>query len=291
MIAWPGQCAVSGVVPTRNSAKTLRACLESVEQQVLRQGSVELIVVDGGSSDATLDIAGVFADAVLQYVPPAEKYVFTAPHQRNLGAAVARGAFIYYVDADMVLPEGLLAECVDLCLIGGAGAVIIPEESFGETFWATVKRWERSCYVGNDLVEAPRFVNSAVWRELGGLDSTVGGGGDDWDLHIRLKAAGVRVVRAQRQVMHNEGALTLGSLARKRFMYGKEVFKFVGKHGFGTATRYYTPFSRGYGRVIFSGKMPLGFVAGLVVMRAVEYGAGLLGIGWAVVSRGHGDSS
>ena len=275
---------VSVVVPTVNSAGTLRACLESVRAQRLPEGRIELIVVDGGSSDASVEISQEYADQVHHYTPE-DRGFFTAPNQRNLGASFARGKYIYYVDADMVMIDGLLAECVSLCEEGDAGAVIVFEESFGSTFWANVKRIERDCYRGNDLVEAPRFVRADLWVELGGLDTSIGGGGDDWDLHIRLRDRGVRVDRAKLSVLHNEGALTLHRLARKRFLYAKELLKFLGRHGLGTTARHYSPFSRGYLRAMIRNRVGWKFVTGLVVMRAVEYGAGGLGIVYGTLVR------
>jgi len=270
---------VSVVVPTRNSSMTLTACLESVIHQELQHGRVELIVVDGGSTDDSITIAERFADQVHRFTPTdQEGTFFTAPHQRNLGASTARGQYIYYVDADMILSKGLLAECVMLCEDKGAQAVIVFEQSFGSTFWARVKQVERDCYRGNDLVEAPRFVDAGVWRALGGLDTSIAGGGDDWDLHIRLRDAGMVIARAETTVLHDEGALTLGRLARKRFLYAKELLQFVGRHGLHTTARHYSPFSRGYARSMVRNRVAVRYAAGLMVMRSVEYGAGALGI-------------
>ena len=258
---------------------TLSACLESVKHQELKRGRVELIVVDAGSTDDSTIIAEGFADQVHRFTPTDEEGTFfTAPHQRNLGASTARGRYIYYVDADMILSEGLLAECVMLCEEKGAQAVIVFEQSFGSTFWARVKQVERACYRGNDLVEAPRFVDAGVWRVLGGLDTSIGGGGDDWDLHIRLRDAGVVIARAETVVLHDEGALTLGRLARKRFLYAKELLRFVNRHGLHTTARHYSPFSRGYARAMVRNRIAVRYATGLVVMRSVEYGAGALGI-------------
>ena len=53
---------VSVIVPTRNSAATLEACLKSIGNQAY--GPIELIVVDNHSSDATREIAKRFTDMV-----------------------------------------------------------------------------------------------------------------------------------------------------------------------------------------------------------------------------------
>jgi len=53
---------VTVVVPTKNAERTLGACLASVRQQTGH--AVELIVVDNHSTDASVEIARRYADAV-----------------------------------------------------------------------------------------------------------------------------------------------------------------------------------------------------------------------------------
>jgi GT2 family glycosyltransferase len=202
--------------------------------------------------------------------------VFSAPAQRNAGAAHATGDYIYYVDADMILPPSLIAECVDLLQDHLADAVIVPERSFGIGYWARIKAFERSFYSGDDLVEAPRFVRADVWRSLGGLDISVGGN-DDWDFHIRLRAGGYRVVRARQEVLHNEGRVTLRRLARKRYIYGRYSYAFLRKHGMSRALAHYNPLRRYLSNKTRLATHPLDTVA-LAVMRTVEYGAGAAGM-------------
>ena len=55
--------SVSFIVPTLNSAATLRACLESIINQDYPAHCKEVIVADGGSTDATLRIIEELRDA------------------------------------------------------------------------------------------------------------------------------------------------------------------------------------------------------------------------------------
>ena len=66
------------VVPTKNAARTLRACLESIARQSVRCG----LVVDRGSVDDSKSIASGFADLVLNAAP-------NRSLQRNAGALPA----------------------------------------------------------------------------------------------------------------------------------------------------------------------------------------------------------
>lgn len=87
--------SVSVIIPVVNEAAQIRTTLESLLP--LRPTGVEVIVVDGGSSDATADIARGFADRVL-----------TGPRgrasQMNIGAAIARGDVLLFLHADTQLP-------------------------------------------------------------------------------------------------------------------------------------------------------------------------------------------
>jgi len=85
---------VSIIIPTLNEASCLSAALASV------QGipDVEVVVVDGGSNDGTLDIAASHGVRLLR--GPRGKAA-----QMNLGAALARGNILLFLHADTQLPE------------------------------------------------------------------------------------------------------------------------------------------------------------------------------------------
>jgi len=87
---------ISIVMPVLDEARTIVACL--TELQGARGRGVELILVDGGSTDATLALARPLADRVL-----------SAPRgrasQMNAGAAAARGNVLWFVHADTQVSE------------------------------------------------------------------------------------------------------------------------------------------------------------------------------------------
>ena len=85
------------VAPVLDEAASLAPWLDAL--QPLRRRGVALVVVDGGSRDATMDIARARADVVLE-----------APRgraaQMNAGAAAAPADVLLFLHADTRLPEG-----------------------------------------------------------------------------------------------------------------------------------------------------------------------------------------
>lgn len=91
---------VTVIVPTLNVEVVLPGCLsalyEGLEAGVIR----ELIVVDGGSSDATLQISQEVGAEVIAHTPPSRGGQLAA------GAAVAQGDWLMFLHADTCLAPG-----------------------------------------------------------------------------------------------------------------------------------------------------------------------------------------
>lgn len=92
-----GRKKLSAVVITKNAAKKLRPCLESVKW------ADEIIIVDGRSDDGTLEIAGEYSDKII--LSDFEGF----GNERNKGADAATGDWILQLDADEVVTGGFRA--------------------------------------------------------------------------------------------------------------------------------------------------------------------------------------
>jgi glycosyltransferase involved in cell wall biosynthesis len=257
---------VSVIVPTRNSGRTLEACLRSVRAQTYTL--IEVVVCDNSSTDATRAIAERLADGTV--VGGTERSA-----QRNYAASLATGAAFLFVDSDMILTAHVVAECVEAAT-EGADAVVIPEASFGHGFWARCKALERSCYVGDATIEAARFFTRMTFERAAGYDETLVAG-EDWDLHQRVVAGGAIVARTSAQIWHDEGRLRLSQLAAKKYRYGQTLGAYIGKHPAVAKTqlRLIRPaFVRHRSRLA---SHPL-TTAGMIVMKASEAAAGAAGL-------------
>jgi rSAM/selenodomain-associated transferase 2 len=102
---------LSIVVPALNEAACIRACLERL--QPLRAHGAEIVVADGGSVDATRELAEPLADRVVE--SPRGRAL-----QMNAGARASRGDVLLFLHADTLLPEGALAAILAGLEHGGA---------------------------------------------------------------------------------------------------------------------------------------------------------------------------
>ena len=88
------------VVPVFNEAALIRNFLAHLRE---RAPKAEIIVVDGGSSDGTAELAKDLCDRVI-------KTRSNRAAQMNAGAAVARGEVLWFLHVDAEIPTGALAE-------------------------------------------------------------------------------------------------------------------------------------------------------------------------------------
>lgn len=267
---------VSVIVTTRNNHATLDACLSSIAAQDYKQ--IELIVVDNSSSDDTKEIASRYTKHVYNKGPERSA-------QRNFAADKASGEYLLVIDSDMELGERVVSSCVNVVRrqpdIGG---VIIPEESFGEGFWAQCKQLERSYYVGQDSIEAARFFRADAFEKAGRYSEEMTGG-EDWDLSRRI-AAIAPIARASEYIRHNEGRLYFGRTVGKMYYYAQHAREYFAKNPTKSAlTDQSGPLAR-Y-KLFFSRPAKLlrrpHVGAGMLLLKTAEYAVG--GLGYLKASR------
>lgn len=88
---------LSIILPTYNNEKTLKECLDSIFDQKASKKNFEVLLIDGGSNDNTLNIAKSYP---VRYIKN-EKRVEEAA--RIKGIKLAKGEILAFVDADNVL--------------------------------------------------------------------------------------------------------------------------------------------------------------------------------------------
>jgi glycosyltransferase involved in cell wall biosynthesis len=261
--------SVSVIISTRNAAAVLETCLKSVQEQTYQP--IELIIVDRDSTDQTKAVAKRFTSTVYNYGTERSD-------QRNYGAKKAKGDYLLFLDADMELSPAVIEGAVDKVeKEPTVKALIIPEESVGSGYWSRVKAFERSFYIGDESIEAPRFIDRKVFLKVAGYDADLIAG-EDWDLHRRLRKEGVKIGRVGVIIYHHEGHLTLKKAISKKFYYGTKIKWYLRKRQFtySQVTPFRINFLKKPGKLLANPTLSLG----LVILKSSELtaaGIGLLG--------------
>ena len=154
---------LSIIIPTLNEAGNIEATLGPL--QALRAREVELIIVDGGSSDRTRELAAPLVDRVMHSAPGRAA-------QMNAGADIAKGDMLLFLHADSLLPVNADA------LI--ANALANPQAQWGRFdvnisgrhFMLLVIAWfmnQRSRLTGIATGDQGIFIRRATFVALGGF--------------------------------------------------------------------------------------------------------------------------
>ena len=160
---------VSVVIPAKNAALTIDACLTALANFV-PQGALEVIVVDNGSTDHTVEIALRHGVRVLR-TPSG-----FVSHVRNEGAREARAALVAFVDADCTVLPGWYDAVVTLLsetTVGVAGCrhEIPVSATWCQQVWHDAQLRREQTTSGVPYVPAGNFaMRRELFLSVGGFD-------------------------------------------------------------------------------------------------------------------------
>ena len=162
---------LSIIIPVYNEKKVIEECVKSLYKQSYK--NFEIIVVDDGSTDKTLDIVKRFKE--IKILKQNHKGPGAA---RNLAAKQAKGKILILIDADMTFHKDYLKNLIQPIIEDKTEKVIGTEEELQVA--SNIKNiWSR-CQ--GKLVSDPDYKNRKIFRairkdkflELGGFDSKYG---------------------------------------------------------------------------------------------------------------------
>lgn len=220
---------ISVVIPARNAASTLPACLGSLARQNHPSSRFEVLIIDGGSTDETATIAHAHEATVL---PNPKISIATG---RNLGVERARGDLIAFTDADCVLHADWLrrgaSHLRDGAVAGVTGPIHLPASSgsFAQAvdgFFAlatvmgssTHAREHETAREVDDFPSCNAIYRAEALRRVMPVDETLYSG-SDVAINYQLRQLGYRLLWASDVEVWHEKRSTLKSLWRQMTRY------------------------------------------------------------------------
>ena len=242
---------ISVVIPTYNEHQYIGACLDSVLAQDYPSDLVDVIVVDGDSTDGTAALIDAYT-AQTGRVRRLRNPKRIVPHALNLGIGAARGAIIARVDAHTTLERDYLRQGVAALQRTGAdnvggpmvargggrvgAAVAVATSSpfgIGAYFhFGTEERFVDTVYMG--MWPRPVFARVGLFDE-----ELVRNQDDEFNYRLRKLDGRVLITPLMRSSYQNRQALL--PLARQFFEYGVWKVRVCQKHPRQMSWRHFVP--------------------------------------------------
>jgi hypothetical protein len=232
---------VSVVMPVLNGGAHFRSAIESVLAQ--RGLAFELLIVDDGSTDGSLELADGFADSRIHVIRNARRAGLAAA--LNVGLARARGALIARLDADDVAhpsrletQAGFLRDHPRVALVGSQARLI---DETGAVI-GTVERCRDDASIRWYAMFDNPFIHSSVMFRRAEIFDALGGYDEsmrlceDWALWGRImERHGVcnldqPLVDYRFSLASITGAIESSTLHPRRPLFEETVMRLVGRH-------------------------------------------------------------
>jgi len=222
---------ISVIVPIRNEERTIARCLQAIIEQDYPADRLEVLVVDGMSTDRTREIVAQFAadHPNIQLLDNPRRIVSTA---LNIGLARAKGEVIVRVDGHTVIEPDYVRQCVRYLAETNADNVGGPMRPTSESYLGKAIGLATSSPFGVGgskfhYSQEEQFVDTVylgayrrdVFDRIGGFDEELVRN-QDYEFNYRLRAAGGRIFFTPAIKSWYYGRESLWSLWKQYFQYG-----------------------------------------------------------------------
>ncbi len=219
---------ISIIIPILNASSTLAECLEGLRREFPSGSGCEVICVDNGSTDGSVEIVRSFSEAALLHEPKRGSYA-----ARNRGVKAAQGRLLAFLDPDCVVGEGwgqAIREAFrqDGCLVAQGMRRPAPDTGLNKLLGDYEVAKDRWVLSGNDGTKYFGFTNTmavsrAAWEMYGPFDERPRGA-DTIFVRRVVDGSGCAAVRfiPEMKVSHLEidGP---GTYLKKTFIYGRSL--------------------------------------------------------------------
>ena len=246
---------VSVIMPVRNEASFIETSVCSILKQEYPHKHLEIIIADGASTDATIDLIGKLvaeSDIEFKIVQNAKQI---APCALNIAIAEAQGEIIVRIDGHCEIEPDYVANCVRLLQSGRADGVGGPIETVGEgvvaesialamssgfgvggSAFRTVN--DREMYV--DTVAFPGYTREIIERAGPFNEELVRNQDDEYNFRIRKLGGRILLSPTIRSKYYSRSSFR--SLWRQYFQYGYWKVRVLQLHPRQMSLRQFVPF-------------------------------------------------
>ncbi|MGF2685365.1 glycosyltransferase [Marinobacter sp. DUT-3] len=216
---------VSVLIPAKNEQRDIPDCLNSLLQQDYPKDLYEIILIDNGSMDRTVEIARKYNVSIL------DASNLSIGGVRNFGAKNAIGSIYAYIDADCVAGKSwirsgveLLNESKKLGAVGGQFSVR-DNASWIESFWALPQEYVAEVRNVGILATGSFFVKKEVFDLVEGFEEDICAG-EDTDISKRIINAGYEIgVSSRLTVIHLGYPRTISSFFKRQVWQSSDYLK------------------------------------------------------------------
>ncbi len=223
---------VSVVVASYNGARTLKACLESLQH--LNYPNYEVLLVDDGSTDTTQQIASLYKN--VRHLYQTHQGLSVA---RNTGIYAAEGEIVAFTDSDCRADEDwlyyLVCDLLNSKFAGiGGHNFLPPEDSLVAAAVQVSPGGPAHVMLTDRVAEHIPGCNMAFYKwalvEIGGFDPIYRRAGDDVDICWRLQQKGYKLGFSPSGFVWHYRRSTLRAYLRQQEGYGEAEALLVRRH-------------------------------------------------------------
>jgi len=218
------------IVPVLNAEETIGDLLDSLMKVDYDKNKLEIILVDGGSTDRTQEIIQSYP---VKLIVEKRKGLNVA---RNTGVKSSSGEIILFTDSDCVVPKDWIRQIVknfrdkEIGCVGGT--IFRYEDNFlsryaDESIMPALRRFRRRKILENvePPMNYPAGCNMAfrrdVFSKVGEFDEEIHYGFDEDEFVERVCRAGYKMVLDPKALVRHKHRTTLKGLLKQAFSYGK----------------------------------------------------------------------
>ena len=245
---------VSLILPIRNEARSIQATLQSILYQDYPQDCMEILVVDGMSTDGTRKVIQEFSRAN----PESKIRILDNPYQivppaLNIGIQGSSGKYIIRVDGHCELPEDYVSTIIERLRSGEVQNVGGQQYPVGQTYLekAIAIATSSPLFIGNAYYrygDEERLVDTVfmgaypreIFDEIGFFDEELVRH-QDYDFNLRLRNAGGKILYTPRLKVKYYPRSSIRALIKQYFQYGIWKVRVMQKSHHAFRIRHYAP--------------------------------------------------